>query len=94
MATRTATMLFLSANGDPIDVPDAAADVFYFTGTGGRVWVLPQGSPMTKVPGEVGRYAVSFDAPDGVRTVYATMFGTDPTTGYRLANEQQVLRWR
>lgn len=94
MTTRTATMLFLDANGAPVDVPDAVADVFYFTNSGSRTWVLPQGSAMNKVPGETGRYSVSFDVSNGVRTVYATMYGTDPTTGYRLVNEQQILRWR
>lgn len=94
MPTRTATMLFLDATGAPVDVPDAAADVFYFTSSGSVSWLLPQGSAMTKVPGETGRYAVSFDVPKAVRTAYATMHGTDPVTGYRLVNEQQVLRWR
>jgi hypothetical protein len=92
MPTRTATMLFLDGVGVPVDVPDAAADVFYFTSTGSRIWILPQGSAMTKVLPETGRYKVSFDAPADVPTVYATMYGTDPTTGVRLVNEQQILR--
>lgn len=92
MPTRTATMLFLDGIGDPVDVPDAVADVYYFTNIGSQIPILPQGSAMTKVTGEVGRYKISFDAPTGVRTVYATMYGTDPTTGVRLVNEQQILR--
>ena len=93
MSTRTATVLFTDTTGNPTDVPDAAADVFYFSNTGVRVWVLPQGSPMTKVVGETGRYAVSFTQPTGVRTVYATMYGTDPGSGVRIVSEQQVLIW-
>jgi hypothetical protein len=94
LTTRTATMLFLDANGIPFDVPDPVADVFYFTNSGLRTWILPQGSAMTKVPGETGRYTVSFLAPPAVRTIYATMYGTDPITGSRMSNEQQILKWR
>lgn len=78
----------------PYDVPNAIADVFYFDDSGVRVWILPQGSAMSKVPGETGRYSVSFTAPPGVHTVYAMMYGTDPITGYRMASEQQILMWR
>jgi hypothetical protein len=95
MNTRTATTLFIDPTGNPTDVPDATADVFYFSNAnaGVRVWVLPQGFPMTKVVGETGRYAVSFTQPTGVRTVYATMYGTDPGSGVRIVSEQQVLIW-
>ena len=92
MNRRTATMLFINASGIPIEVLSATADVFYFANDGTRIWILPKGTPMFKVVGEVGRYTLTFDVPKGVSTVYASMFGIDPETNARLANEQQIVR--
>ena len=74
-APYTFTVLFLDGAGDPVVPVDPTIFAFYFVG-GIQQVLVPAGTPMLSVPGNLGRYAFTTVIPSSISSaveIYGVM---------------------
>ena len=89
----TFTVLFLDADGDPIVPTSVTIEAFYFDNLGAKQVFVTDGTAMTAVAGDAGRYVHTADLPAAMLAsyqVYGVMVGVDPLTGNDIVVEQEV----
>lgn len=89
----TFTVLFLDADGDPIVPTSVTIEAFYFDNLGAKQVFVTDGTVMTAVAGDAGRYVHTADLPAAMVAsyqVYGVMIGVDPLTGNDIVVEQEV----
>ena len=89
----TFTVLFLDADGNSITPTSVTMEAFYFDNLGVKQVFVAEGTAMTAVVGDAGRYVHTADLPSEMTSayqVYGVMIGVDPTTGNDIVVEQEV----
>ncbi len=89
----TFTVLFLDADGNSITPTSVTMEAFYFDNLGVKQVFVAEGTAMTAVAGDTGRYVHTADLPSEMTSayqVYGVMIGVDPTTGNDIVVEQEV----
>jgi hypothetical protein len=89
----TFTVLFLDADGNSITPTSVTMEAFYFDNLGVKQVFVAEGTAMTAVVGDAGRYVHTVNLPSEMTPayqVYGVMIGVDPATGNDIVVEQEV----
>ena len=89
----TFTALFMDGMNNPIEVENPNIEVFAFDIEGVKTPLVAEGTGMTAIEAEVGRYYYTYPIPvdyNYAPTLFAIMRGTQIGSGFQIVIEEQL----